>query len=161
MALEKNRKEVEVVKAKEELAKAGKRAGKKAMEVYKSSAIFMVEKAQAVAIFHTLEEFYADHDQFSKEAFHESFKLGKDDCCIKVTNHHPGLDLFSLDKEEESIQELCPEHKEVVAPIIILKPSLVEAFIMSKPPPAKAMIVPSEATPAIADPKEKVKGLNL
>lgn len=45
LALEKKRREVEVAKAKEELVEAKKRAGEKAIEVYKAFADYVVEKA--------------------------------------------------------------------------------------------------------------------
>lgn len=84
LALEKERWEVEVMKAKKEFAEAGKRAWEKAVGEYKASLDLVVEKAQAVAIFHTLEEFYANHCAFNEDTFEESYKLGKLDCCTQV-----------------------------------------------------------------------------
>lgn len=76
IALEKERREVDVDKVKEELAKVEKKVGEKVMEVYKASTDFMVKKAWAVVVFWTLEEFCNDHRKFNKEAFHKGFKLG-------------------------------------------------------------------------------------
>lgn len=76
MALEKQGREVEEVKAKEESTKTVKNAGEKAMEVYKTSMDFVKEKARVVAIFWMLKEFCDDHHQFSKENFLEGLKLG-------------------------------------------------------------------------------------
>lgn len=145
LVLERKRREVEVAKTKEELAEVEKKTKEKAMDVYNVSTNFMAKKAWAVVVFHMPEELYTDCHQFSKEAFHASFNLGKDDYHTQVMNHHPGLDLSFLDKEE-LVREHSPKHKEVATPII-----------MPKPPPAKATIMPFKATPVIADLKEKVK----
>lgn len=50
LASERKRREVKVAKSKEELAKEEKKVGEKAMEVYKASMDFMVEKARVVAV---------------------------------------------------------------------------------------------------------------
>lgn len=79
LALERKRREVEVMKAKEELTEVEKKARKKAVEVYKASIVFVVEKARVVVVFYTLEKFYIDYCQFREETFHAGFILGKDD----------------------------------------------------------------------------------
>lgn len=78
LASECKRREVEVVKGKEELAKMEKRVGEEAIKVYKACTNFMAKKAQTVVVFHMSKEFYADHCQLNKEALYEGFKLGKD-----------------------------------------------------------------------------------
>lgn len=69
-----------MVKAKEELAEMKREVIEKAMEAYKASMDFKMKKAQVMAIFRTLKEFYDDHHQFSKEVFYEGFKLDQNNC---------------------------------------------------------------------------------
>lgn len=83
LALEKGRREVKIVKAKEELAKVKKEA-EEVVDKYKASKDFMVEKAQVVVVFQTLEEFYNDHLAFNQEAFKKGYELGGFDYCTQI-----------------------------------------------------------------------------
>lgn len=62
-ASKKEKRELKVTKAKEELAKTKKEA--EVMEKYKASSDFTMKKVQAMEIFHSLEEFYVDYRAFS------------------------------------------------------------------------------------------------
>lgn len=72
LALEKMKREMEVAKAKEELAEVEK----KAIETFRALTDFMTEKAWVMAALNMSKKFYVDYHLFSKEAFHEGFKLG-------------------------------------------------------------------------------------
>lgn len=52
------RREVEVAKAREILAKVEKKAVERAMEIYKALMEFSAKKARVVVVFWTSEEFY-------------------------------------------------------------------------------------------------------
>lgn len=111
LASKKKKREAMVGKAKKELAKTKRKAKEKAMEVCKASMDFVALNAQAVVAFRPSEEFYDDHHQFSKEAFCESFKLGRDKYRLLVMAEYLEMDFFHMDKESE--EGLPPLNKKI------------------------------------------------
>lgn len=80
------------------------------MEAFKALVDFSVEIARGVATFRMLKEFYADCFMFSKEAFQEDRKLGRDDYHLMVVTRYPELDSSFLNKQE-SKEEVTPSSK--------------------------------------------------
>lgn len=92
LALKKGKRKAGAMEAKKRLVKVEKRAEKRstearhlAMEAYKASANFSVEKAQVVEAFKSSEKFYDDHIKFSEVTFLKGRKLGRDDYHLLVT----------------------------------------------------------------------------
>lgn len=92
--------ELKVAKARMELTKAMKEVVK-AIERYKASEDFIVEKARAMVVFYKSEDFFANCRAFSQEAYEEGFRMGELECRNEILNHFQGIDLSFLDEEEE------------------------------------------------------------